>query len=65
MALKYAQFIMLASESVSSEVSGKGKKMSTNFFESSVIGGDHLSTFLEKTLSKDKSGVLGMWFETI
>ena len=55
---------MLASESASSEVSGKGKKMSTNFFESSVIGGDHLSTFLEKTLSKDKSGALGMWFET-
>ena len=56
---------MLASESASSEVSGKGKKMSTNSFESSTTGGDHLSALLEKRLSKDKSEAFGTCFKTI
>ena len=53
--------MILASESASSEVGGKGKKMSTTSFESSVTGGDHLSIPMEKRLSKDKSEALGTY----
>ena len=48
--------------SASSDVSGRGKKMSTTSFGSSVVpGGDYFSTTLERRLSKDKSEALGMY----
>ena len=57
--------MILAIKSASSEVSGRGKKMSTTSFESSIIGGDTLSTPMKRTLPKDKFEALGMCFETI
>ena len=66
-----------ASQGSSSEVSGRGKKMSTTSFGSGVGGGDYLSTTLERRtskdeylsttlerrLSKDKSEAFGMCFK--
>ena len=52
-----------ASQGSSSEVSGRGKKISTTSFGSGVGGGDYLSTTLERRLSKDKSEAFGMCFK--
>ena len=73
--MKFIYSVNSASQSSSSEVSGRGKKISTTSFgsgggeylsttlERRISKDEYLSTTLERRLSKDKSEAFGMSFK--
>ena len=53
--------VNLVSQNSSSEVSDHNKKILTTSFGGGIGSGDHLSSSLDRHLSKDKSEVIGMY----